>query len=153
MKRSHHIMPAVCGLITVLTAMVIFRFSAQDSGQSNGLSQGIAAWVLGLLPVPETPESLELANLILRKLAHFSAYSLLGFGLTGVAGQQKRVPVLPAVILLGGLFALSDEFHQSFSPGRSPSLWDVGLDTCGAAAGWGVFELVRRIREKRDSRS
>ena len=146
-------MPAVCGLITVLTAMVIFRFSAQDSGQSNGLSQRIAGWVLGLLPVAETPESLVLANLILRKLAHFSAYALLGFGLAGVTERQKLVPAFPAVILLGGLFALSDEFHQSFSPGRSPSLWDVGLDTCGAAAGWGAFEIVRRIREKRGSGS
>lgn len=153
MKRGSCIMPVACELITVFTAIVIFRFSAQNSGQSNGLSLKIAAWALELLPLAETPENLDLVNLVLRKLAHFSAYALLGFGLTGVAGRQKRVPVLPAVLLLGGLFALSDEFHQSFSPGRSPSLWDVGLDTCGAAAGWAVFRLAGRIRERKSSGS
>lgn len=153
MKRGGPIMPVVCGLITVFTAAVIFQFSAQTGGQSNGLSQKIAVRVLELLPMAETPENLDLVNLALRKLAHFSAYALLGFGLTGVAGRQKRVPVLPAVLLLGGLFALSDEFHQSFSPGRSPSLWDVGLDTCGVATGWAVFRLAGRIQEKRGSGS
>ena len=99
MKRGGHIMPVACGLITVFTAIVIFRFSAQNSGQSNGLSLKIAAWALELLPLAETPENLDLVNLVLRKLAHFSVYALLGFGLTGVAGRQKRGRVLPAVLL------------------------------------------------------
>lgn len=53
-----------------------------------------------------------------------------------------------AVIMLGWLFALSDEFHQRFSQGRTPSGWDVALNTCGATAGWAVFTVCRRLREK-----
>jgi len=54
--------------------------------------------------------------------------------------------------LLGGLYGVSDEFHQSFVPGRYPSLSDVVADTvgslvgaCGAAiaGGWLRFRSSR----------
>ena len=41
------------------------------------------------------------------------------------------------------LFAISDEFHQSFVPGRSASLMDIGLDLLGIVLGLGVFRIFR----------
>jgi len=130
-------------VLTLASAAAIVWFSGQDSSQSGVMSKGFAAWVLSLLPMDETVESLALLNFILRKLAHFGLYFLLGLGLTGIIGRWKRVPAALVVVVLGGLFALSDEFHQSFSPGRSPSGWDVALDTCGVAAGWAVLEILQ----------
>lgn len=143
----------VCTVLTVASAAAIVHFSGQDSGQSNALSKGLTAWLLSVLPVEETAENLEVLNLILRKLAHFGLYFLLGAGLTGLVCRQKRVPVVLAVIALGGLFAATDEFHQRFSLGRSPSGWDVLLDTCGTATGWTFFEALRWLREKRSLKS
>ena len=37
--------------------------------------------------------------------------------------------------LLAILYAASDEFHQSFVPGRGPSVIDVGIDAIGAGLG------------------
>lgn len=37
--------------------------------------------------------------------------------------------------LLGGLYGVSDEFHQSFVPGRYPSLSDIAADTIGSLVG------------------
>lgn len=52
--------------------------------------------------------------------------------------------------LLGGLYGVSDEFHQSFVPNRHPSLSDIAADTIGALAGatgaacFGAFLRRRR---------
>lgn len=143
----------VCAALTAASVAAIVHFSGQDSGQSNALSKGLTAWLLELLPVEKTAENLEALNLILRKLAHFGLYFLLGIGLTGLVRRQKRVPAALAVIVLGGLFAATDEFHQRFSLGRSPSGWDVLLDACGTATGWTFFEALRWLREKRNLKS
>jgi VanZ family protein len=44
----------------------------------------------------------------------------------------KRMAAVFGIVML---FALSDEFHQSFVPGRNPSLIDVGIDLLGAVLG------------------
>lgn len=49
-----------------------------------------------------------------------------------------------AVIVSGVLFAVSDEVHQHFIPGRTMSLLDLGLDVLGLLVGFGAFLLFRR---------
>ncbi|MBD5133154.1 MAG: VanZ family protein [Clostridiales bacterium] len=141
-----------CALLTFLSAAAIIGLSGQDSGQSHALSKGLTAWILSFLPLENTPENLEFLNFILRKLAHFGLYFLLGVGLTGLVQGRWKAPTVLIVILLGGLFAASDEFHQRFSQGRSPSGWDVLLDTCGVAAGWGVFQGQKWLKKRWDGR-
>lgn len=139
-------------LLTLASAAVITWFSGQDGGQSNGLSSELAAWILSFLPLAQTTENLEVVNFVLRKLAHFTLYFLLGLGMTGLVRHWnwKRILSLLIVIVLGGLFAASDEFHQRFSQGRTPSGWDVLLDTCGVAAGWLCFEITQALRKRKD---
>ncbi len=38
-------------------------------------------------------------------------------------------------MLVGVLYAASDEFHQSFVPGRGPSIVDIGIDSLGVLTG------------------
>ena len=50
-----------------------------------------------------------------------------------------------ALILTGlALFAVSDEIHQSFIPGRSASCMDVGLDGLGIFLGLSVFNKLKQ---------
>lgn len=146
-RKKDCVVVVVCAMLTVLSAVAIFRFSGQDSGQSNALSRGLTGWLLSFIPIESTWENLELLNVILRKLAHFVLYFLLGIGLTGLVQRQRKVPVVILVVVLGGLFAVSDEFHQQFSQGRFPSGWDVLLDTCGVATGWGVFQEASLLKK------
>ena len=45
------------------------------------------------------------------------------------------------------MYAISDEWHQSFVPGRQLSAWDWAADLAGLAAGsWTLLWLIRRHR-------
>jgi VanZ family protein len=50
-------------------------------------------------------------------------------------------------LCLATLFAMTDEYHQSFVPGRNPRWADVGIDTIGGTVGmllWSGIPAVRR---------
>ena len=110
------------------------------------MSGKLTTWVLNLL-VPDfanfSPEKQEAVRstvgLIVRKLAHFSEYALLGFSLMlHIAQIQKKTAVRLPVLWawgIGTLYAASDEFHQGFVAGRGPSIVDVTIDSAGVIAG------------------
>ena len=49
---------------------------------------------------------------------------------------------------IGILYAMSDEFHQSFSPGRSPKVTDVYIDTLGVIVGALLVIFIRMVYQK-----
>lgn len=68
------------------------------------------------------------------KLAHLSAYAVLGFLLARTLfpdGIRFRIQIA-AVTALATLYGVSDEFHQSFVPGRESSIGDLAADAGGA---------------------
>ncbi len=83
-------------------------------------------------------------DLLVKKGGHMTGYALLGLSLARAQGKTGRKQMLLA--MLGcALYALSDEFHQSFVPGRHPSLVDALLiDNAGAAIGLGLACLRKR---------
>ena len=91
----------------VLWAAVIFAFSSVPS-----LGTGLGTW-----------------DLVLRKLAHLTEYAVLGALLV-------RVLVRPELaILVGSLYAVTDEIHQHFVRGRHAAWYDVVVDTIGVTIG------------------
>lgn len=70
----------------------------------------------------------------IRKNAHFFIYMALGMSLLlsrEKVGKREILEVVGFVIL----YAISDEFHQSFIPGRGASFRDVCIDTLGGISG------------------
>lgn len=49
------------------------------------------------------------------------------------AGRIQKKQTLIGVVLFCLLYGVSDEFHQSFTPFRTVSVWDVAADTAGGA--------------------
>jgi uncharacterized protein YfiM (DUF2279 family) len=71
-------------------------------------------------------------DVLIKKFAHALGYAMLG--LAYFYALPRRISVTHKVILafmMAILFALSDEFHQSFVEGRTSSLNDVVIDGCG----------------------
>ena len=144
-------------LIPVLLIMImIFCFSAQDGGESGALSGGMVAWLVerivpGFAGMPPAQQESIRSTLgfILRKSAHFSEYALLGFFLllhVRQIGKRTlvKVPYLWAWVV-GTLYAVTDELHQMFVPGRGPAVRDVCIDSAGVAAGAALLCLILQI--------
>jgi VanZ family protein len=152
----------ILSLLLVIAVMVmIYCFSAQTGAESGAMSGKITTWVLNLvIPdfanfAPEKQEAIRsTVGLIVRKLAHFSEYALLGFSLMlHIAQIQKKISVrLPWLWAwaVGTIYAASDEFHQGFVAGRGPSVRDVMIDSAGVIAGT-MLLLWILLRKKKDS--
>lgn len=81
---------------------------------------------------------------------HFVAYSVLAiFIRVAIGGLQpgRRADVI--AIALATLYGISDEFHQSFVPGRDSSVFDVAIDLLGASAGVIALNLILAITQIR----
>lgn len=96
-----------------------------------------AAVIFVLSSIPDLGTGLEGWDFTLRKLAHAGEFAVLGFLLlraTGSAGWS----------IAGGIaYAISDELHQHFVPGRLGAPLDVAFDAVGVIVG---VMLVDRIR-------
>ncbi len=72
------------------------------------------------------------------KIVHFIEYFILGVFLyrwfSNMDGCPGRKRALTATIFVGIIYAFTDEWHQSFVPGRDSSLFDVLFDSLGVAA-------------------
>ncbi|MER3397663.1 MAG: hypothetical protein C4315_10755 [Chloroflexota bacterium] len=94
--------------------------------------------------LPTVPESW--LDTLLKKSAHFLVYAVLARLYLRALGFYRPLP-LPAAglaLLLAALYAVTDEFHQAFTPGRTPRLTDWIIDCAGAAAGLFRVGLPRR---------
>ena len=92
---------------------------------------------------------------IISNLAHIPAYALLTFlWLKAFDTRKNRTQFhkfsashllnCPYSVLAGMLmFAVSDEIHQSFTPGRMASYADVGLNITGILCGFYAFKIFR----------
>lgn len=135
--------------LVAVAALAAVVFSSQGSEASNGLSKGILYQLMEFFGIEITAESVKTGNFLIRKAAHFTVYFVLGLGLTGAFHFQKKVPAWIPSLLLGAVFAATDEFHQSFT-GRTAMVEDVVLDSCGVAAGCLVSSFLwRRGKKKR----
>jgi VanZ family protein len=92
----------------------------------------------------------ELATLVIRKGAHFTEYFILFILTYNVISLYviERKSRFYSIILVF-LYACSDEFHQSFIPGRGPAFKDVMIDTSGGILGYFCVSIYNRIIRKR----
>jgi VanZ family protein len=75
-------------------------------------------------------------NFLWHKIGHLTVYSILYFLMYRAVNfpimkKSKKNWILPMVLTV--LYAATDEFHQSFVPGRTPAFHDIGYDALGAS--------------------
>jgi VanZ family protein len=99
-----------------------------------------AGIIFAFSSVPDLGTGLGGWDLVLRKIAHTAEYAILG----ALLARATSRPVL--AFALGTLYAVSDEVHQSFVPGRLGSPLDVAIDAVGVAVGVVLWQLARERR-------
>lgn len=150
--KSKKIIPWIA---VMLWMAVIFSLSAQPGASSDQLSIGLTEIIVEMIQ-KVTNVDLEANDLnhFVRKNAHFIAYLILG-GLVSNAlkysGNGSKIMMLAGLICAG--FAVSDEIHQMFVPGRGPQINDVFIDSVGAAVGIISYQLLGIRRSQLSSRN
>ena len=149
----------------MLLMIIIFVHSAMPadvSSQESSFLEGIVAKLFQL--------DADTASFVVRKCAHFLEYLALGMSMMFFADGLRRrgrddaasddtsdtysgkYISLRRILLVFGcavLYAVSDEVHQSFVPGRSCELRDMCIDAAGILVGIGVYLLILRIHRRR----
>jgi VanZ family protein len=96
-----------------------------------------AALIFALSSIPDLGTGLGGWDLVLRKLAHAAEYAVLGALLLRATAKAGLAMVL------GTIYAVSDEVHQAFVPGRMGSVLDVVLDAVGVVCGVALWQKAR----------
>ncbi len=152
------------GILIVLILcvfFVIFGFSNQNSQTSGGTSQKVTEAITKNIKKIQDLEQNERKIVIdkienvIRKIAHYSIYTLLGLLLMGLMStfKIKEMDKIAVSLIIGVLYASTDEIHQAFVPGRGAQITDVILDSMGVLTGifitMLVLEVFRRICRKK----
>jgi len=124
-------------ILLVAEMLVIFAFSAQEGMASRAFSNLIGS----LLHAEETtrndlPDYNGPFGIGIRKYGHFAAFALLGV-FAYLSGKVRSKRLIRLLIALGicVAYAVFDELHQYFTPGRQCALRDMLIDSAGSLSG------------------
>jgi VanZ family protein len=138
-------------LPAILWAALI-SFASTDAFSEAHTSRIILPILHWLMP-HASATTLERVHVFVRKSAHFTEYFIFSvLLLRAIRGDRRGWQLfwaLAALALAAGYSAL-DEFHQSFVPSRTASVWDSLLDTVGAATAQAAMWLHVRFSATRN---
>lgn len=138
-------------ILAILWMALIFYLSHQPVTESNRISTGITEKIVSMVDIDTGDTRLNMItfNYLVRKGAHFMAYFILGIlTLNGLKGNKiYGFKGIALALFICVLYAMSDEVHQLFVPGRSGQISDVILDSVGAITGIASSIAYSRMRE------
>lgn len=141
----------IFAILTITTFTMIFIFSSQNGEKSGATSRGFTRKIIEILQIDKNMEEdkkellIENCQYNIRKLAHFTIYAIAGINMAGFIDTYNvnKKNKLIAVIVVGSIYAVLDEFHQTFAGSRTPAVKDVVIDTFGVVFGIGIFNIFR----------
>jgi len=130
----------VCFGFMLLWMAFIFTMSARNATDSTRDSEKIGMLVgqtlikdFDRLPEEKQHAFAQSIDHAVRKTAHATEYAILGILALGVFCDLKKRAMW--AFMTAALYAVTDEIHQLFVPGRSGKMTDVLIDSGGALLG------------------
>ena len=139
-RRLWHYGPLLCWM-----AVIFFASTSEFSASNTALIiQPVLRWLFPHIG----DERVAFVHFLVRKAAHFSEYAILGLlaaraFFTSTHDLLRRA-WFPTGFLLVAIYALGDEFHQSFVPSRTPSVYDSFIDMAGGLTALIIFAFRHR---------
>lgn len=130
---------------------VIFAFSHQSSDVSGGFSTQMAEFFLRLFGRPLDTASVSLAESLIRNLAHGFVFFVLGLFVSYAFETVNIREFINAglAILVSAIYAVSDELHQVFVPGRAGQLTDFLIDLLGIVLAVVIYQAIKTVIDMR----
>lgn len=132
----------VISLVIVLALFVLIFCLSHQNGEDSTETSG---WFTSLL---NFIFPFELTEAFVRTMAHFSEFACLSFFMNNlfVAHKSKLCPVIACV--LSFIYAITDEIHQIFVPGRACQFQDMMVDLAGIVSGMAVYVVIYALVKK-----
>ena len=149
--KKKNILRIIFTVITVLVMVFIFVQSAMPDEQSAKESDLIVEIITDIMNKTHIEvTNLELISYLVRKVAHFTEYTVFGLslGLTANAYFGTKWWISLSSWGFGVLYAATDEYHQTFVPGRYGSVKDVIIDSMGLALGVVITYFIFHKKSK-----
>lgn len=134
--------------MTLAVMVLIFYMSSKDATESGGMSKWLVETAFGRTLIRLLPRITDRgAEIDIRKYAHMAEYALLAVPSALFFRElllERRIPLRAACcsLVLCFLYACSDEYHQTFIPGRAGAMIDVAVDMVGVAFGLALVLLA-----------
>jgi VanZ family protein len=150
MQSSHHRFSRY-GPLVVWAALIFIGSTDLLSGTNTGVLVRPVLWLF-----PHVSEAtLALVHFLVRKTGHFTEYAILALLAARVFRTSSRELLRNHWFWVSLLFvvaySLSDEFHQSFVPSRTASIYDSVIDSVGGLTAL-VLLAIRGARSPRVSK-
>lgn len=139
-------------ILIIIWMIIVFVFSGQKGTESSDTSKSFTVTIIQMITgkqIDENNHIIEKIETIVRKLAHYTIYNMGGFLIMNYAYTEKKSlkEKILYSICFGGGYAITDELHQFFVPGRSARIFDVGIDTLGVITGVLIYVVIRKTIE------
>ena len=140
--------------LPLIAWLTFISFASSDNFNAGNTSRIIGPLILWLFPTTSS-ETLAVIHFITRKIAHFTEYAILGF----LAARAFHTSPRPAIsqrwflicVTLVVVYALIDEYHQSFVSLRTASIFDSIIDIAGGFFALMCFAHLKRRRRNLQS--
>lgn len=147
----------IFAILTIATFVGIFIFSSQNGNESGSTSRNFTRKVVEILKIDKNLDEnqkellIEKSQYCIRKLAHFTIYTIAGINMMGFVNTYdvKMRNKLLIVLIIGIIYAISDEVHQMFSGDRTPAMKDVFIDSLGVLFGSFIVILFDKIFKRK----
>lgn len=149
-------------IIAIICCIIIFSFSAVPATASTKQSKGLTYNVIKLLNGNKLTEK-ELVKLtkrvnpVIRKIAHFSIYMILAIftymfieelNIKSKSEKERLRKNIIYTCIFCIIYAIFDEIHQIYVPGRTGKVIDVIIDTLGACTGITIILIRNKFNYK-----
>lgn len=162
MLRKHR--GFICWLILTVLWMVFIYYKSAQTYHEQDIRPWLASWIPqsvvdNFLPHWEFTydgglvtwkKPYDFIEFFIRKGGHVTEYAILTFLwiMTLLSHMKLRKIAIPLGAMLSILYAASDEWHQSFVPGRTGHAIDVGMDSIGVLIVSLLFILILLIHDR-----
>ncbi len=123
--------------------VIIFTMSSFNSIESVNQSNYIVNIISNVLNI----NNIELLNLIIRKLAHYIEYLILGILVINMFIKNNIPQSYLISIIFCVIYAISDEIHQFLIPGRACQIKDILIDSIGSITGIYLYKLISKRKK------
>ncbi|MBF0989915.1 MAG: VanZ family protein [Clostridiales bacterium] len=147
-------------IIAIICCIIIFSFSAIPATASTKQSKGLTYNVIKLLNGNKLSERdleklTKKINPVIRKIAHFSIYMILAIvtymfieelNIKSKSEKERLRKNIIYTCIFCIIYAIFDEIHQIYVPGRTGKTIDVIIDTLGSCMGIAILLLNNFIK-------